>query len=135
MSNNSDLESLKLLAIFHYIIGGLGVFIALIPLIYLAIGVVILVAPEAFTDASSGEIPPAIAGYLFAAIGGICFIVGQALAIMIIYSGIQLQKQQKYIFSFIVACVLCAFFPFGTVLGVFTILALTKDSVRQLYGS
>ena len=133
MSNNSDLNNLKLLAIFHYIIGGLGVLIALVPLIYLAIGIMILVTPEALTEASSGEIPPVFAGYLFAAIGGVCFIVGQALAIMIIYSGIQLQKQKKYLFSFIIACVLCAFFPFGTVLGVFTILALTKDSVKKLY--
>ena len=32
------------------------------------------------------------------------------------------------------AALSCAFFPFGTVLGVFTIIVLQKDSVRQLFG-
>jgi len=36
-------------------------------------------------------------------------------------------------FSFIFAAILCGLFPFGTVLGVFTIIVLSKDSVKKIY--
>jgi len=32
------------------------------------------------------------------------------------------------------ACIECLFMPFGTVLGVFTILVLVRESVKQLFG-
>jgi hypothetical protein len=32
------------------------------------------------------------------------------------------------------AAVSCIFWPFGTVLGVFTLVVLTKASVRQMFG-
>jgi hypothetical protein len=31
------------------------------------------------------------------------------------------------------ACIDCAFFPFGTVLGVFTILTLSRETVKTLF--
>ena len=37
-------------------------------------------------------------------------------------------------FCLVVAAIQCAFVPFGTVLGVFTIFALQKLVVRQLFG-
>jgi hypothetical protein len=38
-------------------------------------------------------------------------------------------------FSFVMAAVMCMFVPFGTILGVFTIIVLSKESVLRLYGS
>jgi hypothetical protein len=37
------------------------------------------------------------------------------------------------LFSLIVAGFMCMFFPFGTALGVFTFIVLTRESVRRLY--
>lgn len=31
------------------------------------------------------------------------------------------------------AAILCMFIPFGTILGVFTLIVLSRESVRQLY--
>jgi len=39
-----------------------------------------------------------------------------------------------YWFSFVVACVECLFIPFGVVLGAFTIIVLSRRSVKELYG-
>jgi hypothetical protein len=36
-------------------------------------------------------------------------------------------------FSLVIAGVQCMFAPFGTALGVFTIIVLTRDSVRRQY--
>ena len=42
-------------------------------------------------------------------------------------------KRRKRMFSYVMAAILCAFMPFGTVLGVFTLIVLGRESVRQLY--
>ena len=57
------------------------------------------------------------------------------MAWLTIYSGKLLKKQQKHTFSFVVACIFCVFFPIGTVLGVFTIIALQEKDVKALYPS
>ena len=83
--------------------------------------------------AENAPLDPRIFGVLFAAVGGLFFLFGQAMAWLTIYSGKLLKKQQKHTFSFVIACILCVFFPFGTVLGVFTIIALQDQEVKALY--
>lgn len=99
---------------------------------HLVIGILMIVSPE--TMASDGDAPPAFVGYLFAGIGGLFLLLGLALSACIIYSGRLLRNQKMHTFSFVVACVECIFMPFGTVLGIFTIIVLSKDSVKKLYG-
>jgi hypothetical protein len=45
-----------------------------------------------------------------------------------------LQRRHGYRFIFAVACLECLGFPFGTVLGVFTLVVLLRPSVKQLFG-
>ena len=85
--------------------------------------------------AENAPMDPRIIGFLFAFIGGLFFLFGQTMAWFTIYSGKLLKKQQKHTFSFVVACILCVFFPIGTVLGVFTIIALQEKDVKALYPS
>jgi hypothetical protein len=100
---------------------------------HLIIGIIMIVSPETMTT-TNGEAPPAFVGYLFAGMGGLFVLLGVSVSLAIIYSGRLLRKQEKYLFSFVVACVECIFMPLGTVLGVFTIIVLSKDSVKKLYG-
>jgi hypothetical protein len=53
-------------------------------------------------------------------VGLLFFALGQALSISVIVSGRFLKQRKHYMFSFIMACLACAAFPFGTILGVFT---------------
>jgi hypothetical protein len=132
MEQNVDQEHLKLISIFHYIVGGVLAFFACIPLIHCTIGIAIM--SGALADANNAnQAPPEWFGLIFALIGGIFFVLGQALAWLIIYSGRQIKKRANYMFSFIVACVMCMFMPLGTILGIFTIIILSRESVKQLY--
>jgi len=133
MTHSDDLEHLRLLSIFHYIIGGLAALFALFPLIHVGIGVWMLTSPETMSQ-NSGEPPVELFGYLFAGVGLFFVLVGETMAGLIIYSGRQIQKREKYLYSFVVACVMCLFIPFGTILGVFTIIVLSRDSVKRMYG-
>ena len=53
-----DEEHLRMLSIFHYIVGGLAGLFALIPIVYLLFGLFFIFAPEKF--ASQGAAPPAV---------------------------------------------------------------------------
>lgn len=127
-----DEEHLRLLAIFHYVVGGIGCFMACLPLLHMLFGLVFILSPETFQD-NGGNAPPAFFGWLFFILGLFFFLIGQVLSICIIVSGRFIKKRIRYLFSFVVACIECVFIPFGTVLGVFTIIVLLRDSVKTIY--
>jgi len=128
-----DEEHLGLLSIFHYIVGGIGCLFACMPLIHMIFGLVFILSPETFGENGENG-PPAFFGWLFLVMGLIFFLIGQAISICIIVSGRFLAKRKKYMYSFVLGCIECIFIPFGTVLGVFTIIVLSRDSVKELYG-
>lgn len=126
---NNDAEHLKLLAVFHYVVAALGAAFACFPLIHVVLGAALVVSP---TPAGQNA-PPAAVGYLFMFMGGFFVLLGWAAAICTFVSGRCLAKQRRRLFSLVMGGVLCAFVPFGTVLGVFTLIVLSRNSVQQLY--
>jgi len=128
-----DEEHLKLLAIFHYVVGAIGALFACFPLIHVTLGAIMAFNPGFFTEGQKGPPPPAFVGYLFMLVGAFFILVGWSAAICTIVSGRFLARRKNRMFSFVVAALLCMFVPFGTVLGVFTIIVLSKESVQQLY--
>lgn len=129
---STDQEHLRLLSIFHYIVGSLTVLFSCFPLIHLGLGIAMLTDPG-FFGAEAAEQPPAFVGWLFVLIGGLIFLCGQALAICMIVSGRFLARRRRYLFVFITACVECIVMPFGTILGVLTIIVLSRESVKALF--
>jgi MFS family permease len=127
-------QHLKLLSTFHYIVGGLGALFACFPLIHVTLGIMMIVNPDFLNNGHKGPTPPAFVGYLFILMGGFFVLCGWAAAICTIISGRYLARRKKRMFSFVMAAILCMFVPFGTVLGVFTIIVLSKESVQKLYG-
>jgi amino acid permease len=73
-------------------------------------------------------------GWMFAVMGLLFFIFWQAISISVIVSGRFLKQRKNYLFSFILACLACAAFPFGTILGVCTIIVLSRPAAKALYG-
>lgn len=127
---NKDEEHLKLLSIFHYVVGGIAACFACFPIIHLIMGIVMLAG--GFQD-SSGKGPPAAVGLIFVIMALLTMSVGWTLAICLIIAGKRLAKRKRHNFCFVIACVSCIFMPFGTVLGVFTIIVLMRPSVKELF--
>ena len=130
---NQDEEHLKLLSIFHYVAGGIAGLFACFPIFHLIFGIVMLVA--GLIGAPDDEkIPFMIFGFMFTFIPGLIILCGWTLAVCLIISGRYLTRRRRYKFCFVIACISCLAMPYGTVLGVFTIIVLMRPTVKGLFG-
>ena len=127
---NQDEAHLRLLSIFHYVVGGMAALFACFPIIHLIVGIALIASQE---SSGRGGGPPPFIGWLFAVVAGVFILGGWALAVCLICAGRFLAKRRHYLFCFVIACVSCLFMPFGTVLGVFTIIVLMRPSVKELF--
>src|SRR5215467_12565624 len=128
-----DTEQLNLLAIFHYVVAGLGALFSFFPLLYTIIGVIFIFAARHGTAKPGVDLPPEFFGWIFAMLGSLLFLMGIAMAIFILIAGRSLALRKRYSFAFVMACIECLFVPFGTILGVFTIVVLSRESVMGLF--
>lgn len=130
-----DDQQLQLLSIFHYIVAGLVGLFSLFPVFHLVIGLAMATGALVEPDAAPGErMFQAMFGWFFVLVALAIILVGLGLATCLALAGRFLARRQRYTFCLVVAGVGCTFFPFGTVLGVFTLLVLLRDSVRAGFG-
>ena len=129
---SQDTEHLKLLAIFHYVVAGLGALCSFFPLLYTIVGAVFIGAARHGTTKPGEDLPPEFLGWIFVVLGSVLFLMGIAMSVCILMTGRSLALRKRYSFVFVMACIECLFIPFGTVLGVFTIIVLSRESVRAL---
>ncbi len=131
---NRDKEHLQLLAVFHYVVAGLATLFCFFPLLYSILGGFLLYAAN-HPGPSNQEPPPAVLGWVFIVLGTLFFLAGVAMAICILIAGRSLALCKRYSFALVMACIECLFIPFGTILGVFTIVVLSRESVRALFST
>ena len=126
-------ENLRLLSIFHYVFAGLVAAFSCIPIIHIVLGAIMLAAPEAMCSDDCKEMPPEFLGWIFIGIGAFVMMVGLAFAGTVALAGRFLSKRKHHKFCIAVAAVCCLFMPIGTVLGVFTLITLTKPEAESLF--
>jgi hypothetical protein len=122
-------DHLRALSICHYVLGGMSAFAGCIPLIHVTLGISMLVG--AF-DAGPNP-PPREIGLFFAVIGGAISLFLWTLAILKILAGRFLSQHTHYRFCFAIAIIECVQMPMGTILAIFTMLVLSRDSVQALF--
>jgi hypothetical protein len=127
----NDLHHLRLLSIFHYVFAGIAALCATIPVVHVIMGVGIL---SGWFDQPGVEPPPPWAGWLFVALGSAFIVLGWAFAACMAVAGSLLNRRKGYVFCLVMAGIACLFHPLGTVLGVFTIIVLSRPSVKVLFG-
>ncbi|MCU0751234.1 MAG: hypothetical protein MUF13_16975 [Akkermansiaceae bacterium] len=127
-----DAEHLNLLAIFHFVIAGF----ALLGLLFLCLHGLLMSQmfgnQEMWKNSNGGSPPPDIMG-IFKWIYIVSGLFVTALGVGNLLSGLFMKRRTNRIFSLIVAGLNCINVPLGTVLGVFTIIVLTRDSVARGY--
>ena len=123
-----DEQHLNLLSIFHYIVGGLIAFFSCAPFFHISIGIAMLCGAFDGEDA-----PPKFLGWFLIIFPSLFILIGWTLSVLIIAVGRKLKRRVSRTFCLVIAGIECILMPFGTVLGVFTIVVLMKESVQKLF--
>lgn len=145
---NRDAEHLRLLALFHYIYGGIVIALSCLFIFHIVFGVVALKNPGIFTPpappaaatrpgtavAAPAQPPPKLFGYMFLCMGTGALLLGWTVGGLTIYAGRCIGRRKNWVFVLVMAGVNCLSAPFGTLLGVFTFVVLLRDSVKPLFG-
>jgi hypothetical protein len=129
MAESRHEEHLRLLTIFHYVVAGLAALFACFPLLHLSVGIAMVTGALGNGDAG----PPAAFGWFFVIVSAVFILGGWALAGTILYGGRCLARRRRYTACQVVAGVECILMPFGTVLGVLTLVKLSEPEVRALF--
>lgn len=128
-----DREHLKLLSIFHFVFAGL----ALAGIGFLCVHYFIMHAvfsnPELWKTQKDSMPPPK--AFLDAFVWFYVFMGGILLTglVLNVLSGLFLRQKRHRVFSLVIGGLNCLQIPFGTALGVFTIIVLGRESVRGMY--
>jgi hypothetical protein len=130
---NQDEEHLRLLSIFHYVCAGLAAFFACFPIIHVVLGSVLLLHPRTFGPQNNQEPPVEFIGLMFVVMGGMFILLGWTFAACVAYAGRCLSQRKNYTYCMVMAGIACLFMPFGTILGIFSIMVLIRPSVKALF--
>ena len=127
-----DADHLKLLSIFHFVGAGLALIGILFLIGHFTVFHFVFDNPKMWENNRQGP-PPAVFLAIFKVlylVFGLWFLASCILNVM---SGLFLRARKYRTFSMVVAIINCLHVPLGTTLGVFTIIVLLRDSVRESY--
>jgi hypothetical protein len=134
---NQDEQYLKILGIFHFVVAGIAALFACFPILHFLMGLGML-GLSLGAGVSEGAFPqaviPGFVGLFFTLIAGSMILFGWAFAVCVALAGLFLLKKTHHMFCVVMGGVECIFVPFGTVLGVLTVIMLMKPSVKTLFG-
>ena len=131
-----DEEHLRLLSMFHYISGVLTLFVSLIFIFQFIVFSVIydevLKEISNYTMISNYDFDPEVISVLIY-LWFVLFFLFIAFGIAQILSAKFIKGKKHRIFSFVIAVINILSFPYGTILGIMTIIVLSRSSVIELY--
>ena len=125
-----DEEHLKLLSIGYYVSAGITAFFSMFGLVYAVLGAVMGVVFSQAAKNSNQSPPPPFLGWIFGIAGSVIFLLLITVAVLKFLTARCIQRRRSRVFCMVVAAISCLEFPYGTVLGLFTFLALGRNSVK-----
>lgn len=130
-----DAEHLRLLAVFHFVVAGLAVAGTLLLGLHYLFLRTFLSNPETWRSPRGGGPSPEAFFSIFKWFYLFFGVVLVLSALVNVLSGLFIERRRFRTFSMVVAAIDCIQIPFGTVLGVFTLVVLVRDSVMEVYES
>lgn len=132
---SEDQYHLDLLGTFHWVLAGIAAVAGLFPILHVMFGLFAIVASLAGADAEpEARGMGVLMGFLFMTIGTLIIVTFWVIAFCLYLSGSYLKAHKNHMFCMVMSVIMCASFPLGTTLGVFTIVVLVRPSVKRLFG-
>lgn len=123
-------QHLPTLSVLHYVYGALVCLGGFAALMFLGLGTLL---SSDLVMQNAEEAPPEWLGGFFAAFGIGLFVILELWGIFIILSGYWISKLRNRTGSIVVAALCLPSFPFGTALGIFTLVVLLNEEVKLDY--
>ena len=127
---DQDREHLRLLSIFHYVVGGIAALFGFFPIIHVFMGIAMLSGRMA---GAGHQPPPEFFGWLFVVFGIAAILCFWTFAAAIVLCGRFLAQHRFHTYCFVITALESTFMPFGTVLGALTLVVLCRPSVKTLF--
>lgn len=129
-------EQLSLLGTFHLVVAGVAALFSLFPLLHIWVGMRLLKGESPVPGSSGG--PPAgdvteMVGWMFVILPSVIILLGLTFSACLAWAGRCLRARRRFNFCQVMAALSCAFLPMGTVLGVFTLVVLNREGVKDRF--
>ena len=130
-------QYLKLLAIFHYIHSGVAavgiLFYGLFQMVILGLASMITInAFHNYTFLTATVL--STLGWTAALLLGLGFLVNISMVVALVFAGRFMQQRKHFMFCLVIAGIESVIFPVGTMLGIFTLITLTRPQIQSLFG-
>lgn len=125
-----DDEHLRLLRLGYIVSGCTNLLWVFFPLIYVAMGLLILFLP----GSGGRDHPPREVGLIFAAIGGFLALSMAVVTVLKFLTARAIGRRTSRVLCFITAGIACLALPYGTLLGAATFIVLLRPSVQAQFG-
>ncbi|MEQ8818890.1 MAG: hypothetical protein RLY93_01500 [Sumerlaeia bacterium] len=124
-------DQLHYLSIAHIVAGALTLICGSLPLLHVALGLAMVVAPETMTGNNPNvEPPPAFMGVFFVGFGLVAVALAWAMGLAMLFSGKFMRERRHHMFCFIVSILMCLNMPIGTIIGVLSLMCLIDDETK-----
>jgi hypothetical protein len=132
MNNASNSQTLDLLAIFHYVLAALIYLKGAAALIFMGIGA-IAVSGVLADQPDDMAVALGVLGLIFFAAPMLFLALMWTAATLVLIAGRRIAKRTHLTYCQVVAGLECICVPFGTILGVFTLIGLTRPEVKDSF--
>lgn len=123
-----DEEHLRLLAIGYKISAGVSLFTSIFGLMYMVMGIFFSLIPNSPSQTSQPSV-----GWMFGILGFGFFVLSVVFAILNFITAKRLEQRRGKAFCTVIAALNCMGIPYHTVLGVLTLVTLTRKSIVELF--
>ncbi|MEA3266771.1 MAG: hypothetical protein U9P42_07500 [Candidatus Fermentibacteria bacterium] len=125
-----DSDLLSIVSIFHYVLGGFQMLISLAGFVYIVMG--ILMITGAMDSAKVEPVPPEL-GWVFVGAGVVFVLIFVTIGLFTIKTGVNMNKRRNRTLCIVIDSILCLMVPFGTIVGIFGLVLLTKPEVSDQF--
>ncbi|HVE42231.1 MAG TPA: hypothetical protein VNM14_20270 [Planctomycetota bacterium] len=132
---SKDEDHLRYLQLGHTIAAAVTGLFSCMFLMHVGMGIAMIVAPDSFFKEAHGKGPPPAMGWMVLCMGSFAVLFGWTLAGLMFAAGRCIRRRRRHVFCLVVACFSCLFMPFGTILGVFSLIVLNRPSVKLLFSA
>jgi len=121
-------DMLSVVSIFHFVLGSFQMLFSLTGLVYVAVGAAMA---SGAMESAKGNPPPPELGWVFGGFGVVFVLVFLTVGFLTVRAGVSIRRRRRRTFCMVIDSILCLMVPFGTIVGVFGLVLLTKSETAE----